>query len=62
MTNHFKVLQFKHTYLELSGGIEFGLYGVKLHPQMFLIDLDSITTFSLNLLFDQYLPEKKRNR
>lgn len=46
------------TYLELGGGIEFRLNGVQLHPEMFLIHLDCITAFSLNLLFDQYLPEK----
>lgn len=52
--------QFKHTCLELCGGIEFWLNGVQLHPEVLLIHLDSISTFSLNLLFDQYLSENDK--
>lgn len=47
------------TYLELCGGIEFRLNGVQLHPEVLFIHLDSITTFSLNLLFDQDLAGEK---
>lgn len=42
-------------HLELGGCIEFRLNGVQLHAKMFLIHLDSVATFSLNLLFDQHL-------
>ncbi len=44
------------TCLELCGGIEFRLNGVQLHSELLLVHLDSITTFPLNLLFDQHLP------
>lgn len=50
--------EWRHTCLELGGGVEFRLNGVQLHPKMFLIYLDCITTFSLNLLFDQHLQVK----
>lgn len=50
--------QFQHTCLELCGGIEFRLNGIQLHPEVLLVHLDSIATFSLDLLFDQHLPRK----
>lgn len=42
-------------YLELGGCVEFRLNRVQLHSKMFLIHLDSVATFPLNLLFDQHL-------
>lgn len=48
-------------YLELGGCIEFRLNRVQLHAEMFFIHLDSVATFSLNLLFDQHLLIAKEN-
>ena len=59
---YLKLLQVRHTCLELCGGIEFRLNCVQLHPEMLLIHLDSVTTFSLNLLFNQHLPRKQQRR
>lgn len=42
-------------HLELGRCIEFRLNRVQLHAKMFLIHLDSVATFPLNLLFDQHL-------
>lgn len=47
--------QLDELHLELGGCIEFRLNGVQLHAEMFLIHLDSVATFPLNLLFDQHL-------
>lgn len=54
-----KDLGFVHIYLELCGCIEFRLNGVQLHSEMLLVHLDSITTFPLNLLFNENLPGKE---
>lgn len=42
-------------HLELGGCIEFRLNGIQLHAEVFLIHLDRVATFPLNLLFDQHL-------
>lgn len=49
-------------YLELCGGIELGLNGIELHPEVLLIHLDGITAFPLDLLLDQHLAGKKEER
>lgn len=55
MKAEFILQQLNPLHLELGGCIEFRLNGVQLHTEMFLVHLDSVATFPLNLLFDQHL-------
>lgn len=51
----FMLEQLDALHLELGGCIEFRLNGIQLHAEVFLIHLDRVATFPLNLLFDQHL-------
>ena len=50
-------ISFKEGNLKLRGGVELGLNGVQLHPQVLFVHLDGVAAFPLDLLLNQHLGE-----